>query len=337
VSGLQGSPEARAIHAAHPAIDLHADTLMWSRWFGYDLLVRHEPPLPRAAIGGHVDVPRMIDGGMGAQFFGLVSVPMREKVRGLAQRIHEQIDALDATIARDPSALRLVRTAADLEAARAAGAVGALLGIEGAHSLEGNIENVDVFARRGVRYLGLLHFSPNEVGFPAHTWRGAQPEGGLTPWGHEVVERCEANGVIIDLAHINKRGFLDVCEIAKKPPIVSHTGVLGAFEHWRNIDDEQLRTIADKGGCVGVIFCPRFVGGDGIEPVVRHLLHIVDVVGEDTPALGSDWDGFIIPTRPLADPRGLPLLTDGLLAAGVSERAIGKLLRENVMRVLTEA
>ena len=336
VSVLQGSPAARAIHAAHPAIDLHADTLMWSRWIGYDLLRRHEPPLPRAAIGGHVDVPRMIDGGMGAQFFGLVTLPTRDKMRVLAQSTHEQIDALEETIARDPRALRLVRTAADLEAARADGAIGALLGIEGAHALEGHLENVDVFARRGVRYLGLLHFSANEAGFPAYG-RGARPDAGLTSWGRALVERCEANGVIVDLAHINKRGFLDVCAMATKPLMVSHTGVLGAFDHWRNIDDEQLRAVADRGGCVGVIFCPKYVGGDGIEPVVRHLLHILNVVGEDAPALGSDWDGFIIPTRPLADPRGLPLLTDGLLAAGVSERAIGKLLRENVMRVLAEA
>ena len=333
VSELQGSAEARAIHAAHPAIDLHADTLMWSRWIGYDLLHRHVPPLPRAAIGGHVDVPRMIDGGMGAQFFGLVSLPWRERMRGLAQTIHEQIDALEATIARDPRALRLVRTAADVEAARRDGAIGALLGIEGAHALQGDLANVEVFARRGVRYLGLLHFSSNEAGFPAYG-RGARPEAGLTPWGHALVERCHASGVLVDLAHLNKRGFLDACAMATKPPIVSHTGVLGAFEHWRNIDDEQLRAVADKGGCVGVIFCPKYVGGDGIEPVVRHLLHILNVVGEDAPALGSDWDGFIVPTRPLADPRGLPVLTDALLASGVSERAIGKLLRENVMRVL---
>jgi membrane dipeptidase len=309
---------------------------MWSRWLGYDLLRRHEPPLPRAALGGHVDVPRMIDGGMGAQFFGLVTIPTREKIRTLAQSTHEQIDALDATIARDPKALRLVRTAADIEAARAEGAIGALLGIEGAHSLEGNIDNVATFARRGVRYLGLLHFSANEAGYPAYG-RGARPTEGLTAWGRAAVEQCEEHGVLVDLAHINKRGFMDVCAMATKPPIVSHTGVLGAFEHWRNIDDEQLRTVADKGGCVGVIFCPKFVGGDGLEPVVRHLLHILNVVGEDTAALGSDWDGFIVPTRPLCDPRGLPLLTDALLAAGVSERAIGKLLRENVMRVLAEA
>ncbi len=334
--GLQGSPEARALHDAHPVIDLHADTLMWSRWIGYDLLRHHEPPLPRAALGGHVDVPRMREGGMGAQFFGLVSLPIREKKRGLARATHEQIDALEQTIARGPNMLRLVRTAADIESARTDGAIGALLGIEGAHALEGDLRNVDLFAQRGVRYLGLLHFSSNEAGAPAFG-RGSNANAGLTPWGRSLVERCEANGVLVDLAHINRRGFLDACAMATKPPIVSHTGVLGAFEHWRNIGDDQLRAVAEKGGCVGVIFCPRFVGGDGLGPVVRHLKHILDVVGEDVPALGSDWDGFIVPTRPLADPRGLPLLTDALLQAGVSERAIGKLLRENVMRVLAGA
>jgi membrane dipeptidase len=115
---------------------------------------------------------------------------------------------------------------------------------------------------------------------------------------------------------------------------VSHTGVLGAYEHWRNIDDAQLRAVAEKGGVVGVVFYPRYLGGHGVEAVVKHMLHILDVVGEDTPALGSDWDGFIIPTRDLADPRGLPLLTDALLQAGVSERVLAKILRQNVLRVL---
>ena len=100
------------------------------------------------------------------------------------------------------------------------------------------------------------------------------------------------------------------------------------------LTDAQLRAVADKGGVVGVIFDPRYLGGNGLEPVVKHLLHIVDVAGEDAPALGSDWDGFILPTRELADPRGLPLLTDALLAAGASEQLIGKILRGNVLRVL---
>lgn len=333
---MLGSDEARAIHADHPAIDLHADTLMWSRWIGYDLHKAHEPPLPLAALGGHVDIPRMVEGGQGAQFFGLVSLPLADRVKGMARVIHEQIDALEAQIAKKPGAIRLVRKADEVKSALGAGEVGALLGIEGAHALEGDLENVARFSRRGVRYIGLLHFSSNEAGYPAYG-KGRKDDNGLTRWGIELCEACEDNGVIVDLAHVNKRGFLDACRVAKKPPIVSHTGVLGAFEHWRNIDDEQLRAVADKGGVVGVIFCPRFVGGDGLEPVVKHLKHIVDVIGEDAPALGSDWDGFIVPTRPLKDPRGLPLLTDAMLEAGFSKRAIGKILHDNVMRVLHEA
>jgi membrane dipeptidase len=308
---------------------------MWSSWLGYDLHEAHEPPLWRAALGGHVDVPRMRQGGVGAQCFGLASLPVAGRVRGLARVVSEQIDVLVETIARRPADLRLARTGADIDACRRDGAVAALLGIEGAHALDGDLDQVDAFARRGVRYLGLLHFSANEAGYPAYGL-GRHDGDGLTAWGFDLVRRCEAAGVLVDLAHINRRGFLDACAVATRPPIVSHTGVLGAFEHWRNIDDAQLRAVAEKGGVVGVIFYPRYLGGDGLEPVVKHLLHIIDVVGEDAPALGSDWDGFIIPTRELADPRGLPLLTDALLAAGVSERVIGKILRGNVLRVLSD-
>ncbi len=331
---MHGSPEARAIHDHHPAIDLHADTLMWSRWVSYDLHTRHEPPLPWAAIGGHVDVPRLVEGGMGAQFFGLVSLPIGQR-SGLAAVIHQQIDELETSISIRPDRLAKVRTAAEVEAARARGAVGALLGIEGAHALEGDLGELDRFARRGVRYLGISHFSANEAAFPAYG-RGRRDDEGLTRFGRDVVRRCEELGVIVDLAHINRKGFFEVCRMATRPPIVSHTGVAGVKEHWRNIDDEQLRAVADKGGCVGIIFCPKFLGGDGLEPVVAHLRHVIDVCGDDAPALGSDWDGFIVPTRQLCDAAHLPLLTDALLEAGFGEETIGKILRGNVMRVLAE-
>ena len=330
---MLGSEEAKAIHKSHPAIDLHADTLMWSRWLGYDLHQRHTPPLPLGALGGHVDLPRMRDGGMGAQFFGLVSLPMHRRAAGLARVIDEQIDALEENIARRPGALRLVRTQEEIDACNASGAQAALLGIEGAHALEGSLERLEGFARRGVRYLGLLHFSDNEVGYPAYG-RCQRDHDGLTPFGYDLVRKCESLGVIVDLAHINRRGFLDACTVATRPVMVTHTGVLGVYEHWRNIDDAQLRAVADTGGCIGVIFCPRFLGGDGLDPVVAHLKHILDVAGEDAPALGSDWDGFIVPTKDLQDPRGLPLLTDAMLKAGFSERAIGKILRGNVLRVV---
>jgi membrane dipeptidase len=333
---MLGSSEARALHDEYPPIDLHADTLLWSRWLGYDMHVRHEPPLWRSAFAGHVDLPRLRDAGMGAQCFGLVSLPVANRMRGLARAVHEQIDVLVEAARRSPGELRLVRTAEEIDACRRDGVIGALLGIEGAHALEGDLEQLTEFARRGVRYLGFLHFTANDAGFPAYG-RGRRDSEGLTRFGFELVRRCEASGVLVDLAHINRRGFLDACAIATKPPIVSHTGVLGAHKHWRNIDDDQLRAVADKGGLVGVIFYPRYLGGDGLEAVVKHLVHIVSVVGEDAPALGSDWDGMIIPTRELRDPRGLPLLTDALLLAGMPHRVIGKILRGNVLRVLNEA
>jgi membrane dipeptidase len=331
---LHGSDEAREIHRQTPAIDLHADPLLWSRLLGYDLNRRHRPPLPCAWLGGHVDVPRMAEGGIGGQFFGLVSLPYLDC--DFTTVCHTQIDLLERAAQQSNGKLLLAQTAADLEQARAAGAIAAFLGVEGAHALCGRLEELEFFAERGVSYLGLLHFSANECGAPAYG-KGADPTQGLTGFGQTVVERCEDLGVLVDLAHINRRGFMDVCSQARRPPIVSHTGVTGVHDMWRNIDDEQLRAVAQLGGVVGVIFCPKFLGRDGIDAVVDHLMHIIDVAGEGTPALGSDWDGFIRPTRGLEEASKLPDLTDALLARGLSVAGIRKLLRENAVRVLRES
>ena len=328
------SDEARAIHRGSPAIDLHADTLMWARWVDYALLVRHEPPLPRAAFGGHVDVPRMREGGVGAQYFGLVSLPISKL--GNRSVIDAQIDRLESTLTRAEQSsidLRLCRDAAEVIETNARGGVAALLGIEGAHALDGELDAVEHFARRGVRYLGILHFSANDAGFPAFGW-GRRDHAGLTAWGKELIARCEAARVIVDLAHVNKRGWLDACAMATRPIYCTHTGVAGAFDHWRNVDDEQLRALAETGGAAGVIFAPDYLGGDGVGQVVAHLRHMIDVGGEDLPALGSDWDGMIVPTRDLRDASRMPALTTALLSGGFEERVIRKILRDNALRVL---
>jgi membrane dipeptidase len=328
-----GSDDARALHAQAPPIDLHADPLLWARMVGYDLNERHRPPLPFAWFGGHVDVPRMLEAGMGGQFFGLVSLPYLD--RDLRATVHGQIDLLERAIDASEGRLRLAREAREVEAAAREGAVAGLLGLEGAHALDGQAAELDRLARRGLRYLGLLHFTANACGVPA-MGPGADHDKGLTPFGKALIERAESLGVIVDLAHINRRGFFDACDVARRPPIVSHTGLAGVQQSWRNIDDEQVRAVADRGGVVGVIFCPRYLGGDGIERVVDHLVHVMDVGGEEVPALGSDWDGFIRPTRGLEEPQKLPALTDALLARGVSSSAVAKLLHHNALRVLRE-
>jgi len=311
-------------------VDLHADTPSLLR-MGYDLGKRHTPPLPGAAYGFHVDLPRMRDGGQAAQVFGLVSFPWRK--RGIAQVIHRQIDLVEQSAARLAEELVIARTADEIVAAHRAGKRAALLSIEGAHALEGQLDNAEAFARRGVRSLGLLHFTANEAGAPAYG-RGADASRGLTDFGRALVDELDRLGVLVDLAHISRAGFLEAAARTKKPPVVSHTGVSGVQTHWRNIDDEQIRAVADKGGCIGVIFAPRYLGADGVDRVVDHLLHIRDVGGEDTPALGSDWDGLVRPPWDLQDPRDLPVLTQALLDRGASPQSIGKMLGGNVLRVL---
>ena len=324
--------EARAFHAEYCVLDLHADTAKLMDKLGYDLAVRHARPMPRIAnLAGHVDLPRMRDGGLAGQFFSFWTAPYPEA--GCAQSVADQLDAIDAAIAAHPAELAWTRTGAEVRAAKAAGRIAALGGIEGGQALEGELAAIEGFARRGVRYLGLLHFSANAIGRPAKG-RGASDAEGLTGFGRDVVRECERCGVIVDLAHINRRGYFDALALATQPPMVSHTGVIGVHAHWRNVDDDQLRAVADKGGCVGVIFARRYLGSASIDAVVDHLLHIIDVAGDDLPALGSDFDGFVVPPEGLEDIAALPNLTVALSRRGVPPRVLEKILGGNVLRVL---
>jgi membrane dipeptidase len=324
--------EARAFHAEAPVIDLHADTAKLMDKLGYDLGARHERPMPRMAnVFGHLDLPRMRDGGVAAQFFSFWTSPTPE--RGCMKSVVKQLDAIDRAIDARPAELVWTRTGADVRAAKAAGAIAALGGIEGGHALEGRLDAIEPLSRRGVRYLGLLHFSANAIGRPAKG-RGADPSQGLTAFGRDVVRECERCGVIVDLAHVNRRGFFDALEVGELPPIVSHTGVSGVHAHWRNIDDEQLRAVANRSGCVGIIFARRFLGSASIEAVVDHVLHVIDVAGEDAPALGSDFDGFVVPPEGLEDIAALPNLTVALSRRGVAPRVLEKILGGNALRVL---
>lgn len=324
--------DARAFHAEICVLDLHADTAKLMDKVGWDLGARHERPMPTAAnLIGHVDIPRLRDGGVAGQFFSFWTSPISS--RGRTRSVERQLDALDLAMAHHPSDLVWARTGNDVVAAKAAGKISVLGGIEGGHALEGKLESVELLSRRGVRYLGLLHFSSNAIGRPAKG-RGADPSTGLTGFGREVVRECERTGVIVDLAHINRRGFMDVLEIATLPTIVSHTGVVGIHDHWRNIDDAQIRAVATTGGCVGIIFARRFLGAASIEAVVDHIEHVIRVAGEDAPALGSDFDGFVVPAVGLEDVAELPRLTVALSRRGMTPRMLEKILGGNVLRVL---
>jgi len=320
--------EALALHAETVVVDLHADTPAFMR-AGYDFFARHAP-VPRAiSFGGHVDLPRMREGGLCAQVFGIWTFP---RARGPAKGVHKEIDVVAKCAAARPEDLVIAWTADDIRAAHASGRRAALLSIEGAHALEGSLDNLGQFARLGVRSLGLLHFSKNPAGHPAYgLGKGTE---GLTDFGRELVGELDRLGVLVDLAHINRAGFLEAAARTTKPAIVSHTGVSGVHAHWRNVDDEQIRAVASTGGCIGVIFAPRYLGRDGLAAVVDHIEHLIRAGGEDVPALGSDFDGFVRPPSDLPDVAALPRVTAEMLRRGWTRERIAKILGGNFLRVL---
>lgn len=323
--------EARVLHDEVCVLDLHADTAKLMDKLGYDLGARHDRPLPRAAnLVGHVDLPRLRDGGVAGQFFSFWTLPPlgRKRDRG-RDSVDAQLDALDAAIAKHAGELAWTRTGAEVRAAKRGGRIAALGGIEGGQALEGRLDAIAAFARRGVRYLGLLHLWSNGLGGTSRN----DPDRALTQLGAEVVRECERCGVIVDLAHINRRGFFEALAVGKQPPMVTHTGVTGVHRSWRNLDDDQIRAVGERGGCIGIIFAKKFLGGRTLEAVVDHVAHVIDVAGEDVPALGSDFDGFVVPPDGLEDVAALPNLTVAL-ARRFPVRVVEKIVGGNVLRVL---
>jgi membrane dipeptidase len=325
------SSKATALHAQSTVIDLHGDTLLWMKR-GYNFFRRHRRT-PLSAMLSHIDEPRMRMGGQTAQVFGLVTQPFGW---GSAFRsASAQVELLHEAARAHPDLLRVVTEASDIRAASQAGARAGLLGLEGVHALEGDLDNLSHLAARGLRLCGISHFSKNPAAHPAIGW-GRDDRRGLTPFGEALMDRCHELGVLVDLAHINRMGFLEAARRSRNPVVVSHTGVCGVTDIRRNIDDDQIRAVADTGGVVGIIYAFNFVGGTTIEAVVNHIVHTVAVGGEDCAALGSDFDGTIIPVRGLSDVADLPNLTAALLARGVSPEVVQKILGGNVMRVLGE-
>jgi membrane dipeptidase len=158
--------------------------------------------------------------------------------------------------------------------------------------------------------------------------------------GREYVRRLNEKKIFVDLAHISKKGFFDAVEVhdRSQPLLVTHTGIAGVFEHWRNVDDAQLRAIADTGGTVGVMYQSSFLGdrywGGSASRIVDHLEHIANTVGEDHASLGSDWDGAIITPRDMPTCLELPRLVQLMLDRGWSDTRIRKILGENFLRVV---
>ncbi|MBI3073958.1 MAG: membrane dipeptidase [Deltaproteobacteria bacterium] len=327
------SDAASELHRSAIVIDLHADTLIPMRAMGYDIGLRHKNRIPRSPFFFHCDLPRFRDGGATGQFFGLVTNPYPEA--GCADATYRQIEILESAAREYEKEMFIATTGDDLRRAKREGKLASFMGIEGAHALEGETKHLARLHARGVRYIGLAHFTANKVA-PCVFGIGASATAGLTEHGREVVAEMNRLGILVDLAHVGRAAFFDSVKLAKRPVIVSHTGVVGAFPHWRNLDDEQIRAVAETDGVIGIIFAATFLGKGrhNATLVIDHMEHVRRTVGARHVALGSDFDGFITPCAGLEDVAKLPVITELLLARGWSADEILGMLGGNVLRVL---
>jgi len=204
-----------------------------------------------------------------------------------------------------------------------------LLGIEGAHALDGRLENVDVLFDAGFRMMSPSHFFDNDIGGSAH---GVEKYG-LTELGKNVIRRMESKGMLVDLAHASSNTIDDVLAIATRPVVVSHTGVKGTCDNQRNLSDDQLKQIAATGGVVGIGFWDTAVCGRDAAAIAKAIRYSVDLIGVDHVALGSDFDGSI--TAPF-DASAEALVTEALLDQNFTDEEIGKIMGGNVLRVLSD-
>jgi membrane dipeptidase len=337
------SERADALHATLFIADLHSDSLLWKR------------NLLRRSGTGHMDVPRLQEGNVALQVFSattkspaglnyerndagsdditrlaIASLWPPRTWGSLYERAVYQLDKLKALDAASEIRLLTNRQALkELVAERERGgrAIGALYLIEGAHPLEGDIENLDRLFGQGLRIVGLTHFFDNELGGSLHGTSGA----GLSEFGRAVVDRAEELGMIIDLAHASPAMVAEVLARSQRPPILSHGGLQGACPSARNLDDDLMRRIAAADGLIGIGYWDAAVCDITPAGVVVSIRYAIDLLGIEHVALGSDYDGA---TAVLFDTSELPALTQAMLDAGFSEEEIRAVMGENVRRFL---
>jgi len=334
-----GIPSAAVeLYRASDVIDLHIDSFIWQRTLGYDLTQRHRPPLWGAFLG-QVDFPRILQAELSGATWVITTNPVREPA-DRARTFELNLQELLRTFARDAEHFSVVTSASEYDAARSAGKHAAFLGVQGGSALDFSLSELSRLCDRRILRITLVHLSSSRIGSTSSPLR--LRDTGLSRFGAQMVELLNERKVLVDLAHISAQGFWAACAAHAKdvPFLVTHTGVSGVYRHWRNLDDAQIRAVARSGGVVGIMYHSPFLGdrpwAGRVDTIARHLEHVLNVAGEDTPALGSDWDGSIIPPRDMPTCLELPRLVAALQARGISERAIVKMLGANFLRVVRE-
>lgn len=348
-----------------PVFDGHNDTLT---------RIRTSAPAERRSFlvrsdRGHLDLPRAREGGLAGGFFAVFTATpdWRKRIEPLMGEDGRPVDGgwavpLPARVERrraygfttaivsdllrlieaSNGAMTLVRSARELQSAIDSGVFAVVLHIEGAEAIDTRLESLDVLHAAGLRSLGPVWSRPNAFGHgvPFDFPRGPDTGPGLTVAGRRLVRRCNELRVMLDVSHLNERGFWDLAELTTAPIVATHSNAHALTPSPRNLTDAQLDAIGETDGVVGLNFAVGFLRQDGrneantpLSRLAAHARYIADRIGVDHLALGSDFDGATIPTQ-IADCTGLPRLLDALGAAGFDEDEVHRIAYRNWIRVL---
>jgi len=312
---------------------------------------------------GHLDWPRMKQGGLIGGFFAVyvpsesVGVDVDELMAQArydvplssplplptSQQVTAHMAALLIRIERaSKGEVKICRTAADIRHCIDTGKLAAILHIEGAEGIDPDLYMLDVLYEAGLRSIGPVWSRPNIFGHGVPFRYPSTPDTGpgLTDRGIELVRACNRLKIMIDLSHLNEKGFWDVARLSDAPLVATHSNAWEICRHSRNLTDKQLGAIRESRGMVGVNFATSFIRPDGmrnddtpLEEMIRHMDHLIEHVGVDGVGLGSDFDGATIPAE-IGDVRGLPRLVDAMRRHGYDEATLRKLCYENWVNVL---
>jgi membrane dipeptidase len=306
-----------------------------------------------------IDLPRARASGFAGGFFAMFTPAMEngEFVR-FDRTDHRRYatvpraEALDFTLAMFarlrrltaelPDDLAICGTAAEAEAEMGQGRIAIIPHIEGAECIDTGLDALEVLYGAGLRSLGLVWSRPNAFahGAPIYMGEPYDPEAGLTDAGRALVRECNAMGVMIDLSHLNEGGFWDVARLSTSPLVATHSNAHALSACPRNLTDYQLKAVRESGGVVGLNFNVGFLRSDcaddadtPIETMLRHLDHLVEHLGEEGVALGSDFDGCTLPLE-IRDVTGLPRLVAAMRQAGYGDELIDRICRRNWLDLL---
>jgi membrane dipeptidase len=319
--------EALRIHFDAIVVDGHIDTPSLMLDSDYDLGARHSAE--------HVDLPRMVEGGLDAPFFAIYvgrsygeGQAATDRALAMTEAVQRQVNALDG--------VDMATSAAEVADITRAGRKAILLGLEGGHALQGDVNVLRQLYANGIRYVTLTHTNTN-------SWADASTDaprwGGLNDLGRSLVREMNRLGVLVDLSHVSDSTFYDAIETSAAPVLLSHTSCRALHDHARNIDDDALRALRANGGVILINFYDAYIGTAPVtvDTILDHIEHAIEVAGIDHVGLGSDFDG--VPSLPVGmeDATRLPWITYGLLKRGHSEADVRKVLGGNALRLLADA